>query len=374
MRLFKLKFLLSMVLTWSAPFTFAGTGSSYGGFTFSSDIPKDRVILLKEDIDFLYQLPVMSDSYGLQQMTEMKAVSGPDLHHWILNRLRIFIPEEVDPGRLFALTTQSYDYQNVGLLPKVIRKSINSTTSGAGVLASNVGGLLYIKGKLNRTLGMATVNGKTFPILSPRVGIIQIANSYFENGGLPESEPKSMINRLLRIGTLFHEARHSDGNGTSLGFLHELCPQGHPLAGVHACDKIENGSYGLEARLHRVISRNCAKCTSEEVEVLRLMSLEYFGRLVLSPPVAIKAEKFRQELNTYKHILQLCKSLEGREDQCPATLVKQTNHKYNETRIQLDYFLRTGNGSKPSRPIKDAQAEGFFQDLTLEETKSFMNP
>ncbi|MBC7370687.1 MAG: hypothetical protein H7326_03925, partial [Bdellovibrionaceae bacterium] len=238
------------------------------------------------------------------------------------------------------------------------------------VIATNIGGSLYIIGKREKTLGMATVNGKTLPVLSPRVGIVQVPDSFFSSDN---QKPAKLIDRLLRITTIFHEARHSDGNGTSLGFLHEVCPVGHMLEGKLACDKMENGSYGVEARFQRVLSRNCAKCSNEDLEVLRLMSLQNFGRLILPPQANARAAKVREEMDANRHILQICKTIVGEQDKCSADFIKETKQKYVDTRAQLDYLLRAGNSSKPLRPMVNARPEGFFQEMTIEESGLYMN-
>ena len=348
----------------------AAPGSRYGGFTFGSDLTAGQVKIIKDDIDFMFQLPLMADHYGLSQMTEMKTVSGPDIHNWILNRLRFFISEGVNPDHLFSLTKQFYAYENSAMMPK-LKSGISGTNQEndiGSVIATNIGGSIYIIGKKQQTLGMATVNGKSMPVLSPRVGIVQVPNTFFEGS---EDASKQLIGRLLRITTLFHEARHSDGNGLSLGFLHDVCPKGDLLEGKLACDKMENGSYGLEARLQRVLSRNCVSCKTEDVEILRLMSLQNFSRLILSAPATAKVSRVRQEMDANNHILEICKTLSGENEKCSSKFVKETKQKYVDSRAQLDYLIRVSDGSKPLRPVVDAKPEGFFHEILLEESKTF---
>lgn len=83
--------------------------------------------------------------------------------------------------------------------------------------------------------------------------------------------------RLMRIFTLFHEARHLDQNVVQ--WPHDQCPtpflddsgqdivgilNGDKLEGEWACDWSAYGSYGSTAVMMSNIARFCENCTEEE--------------------------------------------------------------------------------------------------------------
>jgi hypothetical protein len=351
----------------------------YGGFTFSKGMAPEQVNLVMDDIKLLYMLPVMKDSNNFQKLADLKALSGPGYHNWILNRIHYFVSWEENLDSLYYLGRQPYLYPNADLLPNLRGKSLSKygdydddSSGDEGPLAANLGGSLYIRGKAAKTLGTATINGKTMPVLSPRIGIMAIEENYFNRDFLPDPNPFAKISRLYRLSTLFHEARHSDGHGVETGFLHVVCPKGHAFEGKLACDRVENGSYGLEARFDKVLSANCTDCTPAEKEALRLMSLENFSRLLVSPLAASRVVKLQQLLATYKYILKTCEPAAGESRSvCDQQTITTTTQQYNSVRNQIDATFRLAR-EKNLRPMVDATPEGFFQELDLEQSQALM--
>src|SRR5690606_3079638 len=101
---------------------------------------------------------------------------------------------------------------------------------------------------------------QSLEVLSPRVGLIILYDTYFntQKFGINRSNPKAYSNSLNRISTLLHEARHSDGNGPSLGFPHVKCPATKPeYEGFAACDIATNGAYAIEAAMHKKFIEEC---------------------------------------------------------------------------------------------------------------------
>jgi len=344
--------------------------SSYGGFIFSNQISAEHIQLIKEDVNFVYSLPTMRDSNNFQKFSEIKVINGPHLHNWLVNRIRYFVPEQIDFEIFFGLTGQNYKYRVHSELSTLYKRGAQRSDQMT-VLATNLGGALYLYGRQNKNLGTATINGKTKPILSPRIGVIQLADAYFSKDYIPNPNPKAAISRFYRLSTLLHEARHSDGNGEATGFLHVMCPKGHAYEDERACDKYENGAYGLEARFDRLLSKNCPQCSISEVEVLRVMSLDNFSRLILPATAQGKVERLRHALSTYGYILKLCETTKD-EASCSPKKMKENAQKHAEIRNQIEEFLRSGDGVKNQRTIGDSRPEGFYEELSIEQSRKFM--
>lgn len=344
--------------------------SSYGGFIFSNQIPADHIELIKEDINFAYSLPTMRDSNNFQLFSEMKVINGPHIHNWLVNRIRYFIPEQIDFETFFGLTGQDYKYLTPPSLPTLYRRGAQRSDV-VTVLATNLGGALYLYGRQNKNLGTVTINGKTKPILSPRIGVIQLGDAYFSSDYSLSLDLKSVINRFYRLSTLLHEARHSDGNGQSTGFLHVKCPKGHAYEDERACDKYKNGAYGLEARFNRVLSKNCRQCSVSEIEVLRVMSLDNLSRLILPTTDQDKVKHLRHALSTFEYILKLCETTKD-EASCSPKKMKENTQKHAEIRNQIEELFRNRKGAKPQRTVGDSRPEGFFEEFSIEQTREFM--
>lgn len=344
---------------------------AYGGFTISSDLSPERAKLLKEDIEFLYSLPAMNDSNGFLELSQMKMIDGPNLHNWFVNRIRYFVSQGVNLELLYGQTGQPYVYDNQNAISVLQKEAMNRIEENV-VLASNLGSGLYLLGKQRRTLGTFTINGRTRPILSPRIGVVTLTDAYFDQQYLPNPNPSANVSRLYRLSMLFHESRHSDGNGLGTGFLHEVCPVGHPYAGEKACDKMENGSYGMEARFDKVLSKNCKGCKPSEVEELRMMSLDNFSRIIVSSSATNKLARLQQTLSAYRFILNLCKSKAVEDEECSAGKIKETLARYAEARYSLERLVRNEGDAKVSRPIVDPKPEGFFEEHSVEQTKLLM--
>lgn len=156
------------------------------------------------------------------------------------------------------------------------------------VVMSNIGAALYMGGKQqNQVYGMKISRGLLKSPLkaiaeSPRVGIIQIGEGLFmEELTLNNKNPASIANSINRLATFFHEARHSDGNGSSLGFAHSNCPPGHDYAGAAACDENLNGPYTVGATMALEMLKGCEdSCTEREKEILKLVVLDSQNRIM----------------------------------------------------------------------------------------------
>ena len=114
----------------------------------------------------------------------------------------------------------------------------------------------------------------SFEPASSRRGIIFLRRAFFTPGhGLHHF---SIAGSLLRLGLLFHEARHSDDAPDQNGvfrpkLFHVPCEDGRT-----ACDVNIGGSHGIRFAFLAFASYACDTCTEGEKEILRLEALESY--------------------------------------------------------------------------------------------------
>ena len=178
------------------------------------------------------------------------------------------------------------------------RNQLLTAEEGQGVtVMSNMGAAMYMGGKSNRTLyGMKVSRGllkKQIKVVidSPRAGVIQVGEGLFlKQLTVNNEKPESIANSLNRLATFFHEARHSDGNGSSLAFAHSKCPAGHDMAGAYACDENLNGPYTVGALMTTEMLKACDdSCSEREKEILKLIALDSAGRVMTTTHKGTKA-------------------------------------------------------------------------------------
>jgi hypothetical protein len=159
---------------------------------------------------------------------------------------------------------------------------------GGFTVMSNIGAALYLSGKSEQKVyGLKVSNGFLRPmtrvqINSPRSGIIQIGEGLFAPElTINRGDENALANSIFRLGTFFHEARHSDGHGTSLGFTHAICPEGHDYAGAAACDENLNGPYTVGRVMLDEMTKSCeANCSEADREILNLMIVDNASRIL----------------------------------------------------------------------------------------------
>lgn len=184
-------------------------------------------------------------------------------------------------------------YSNsTNLFDNFIDQNNNQQSNNANTkytVMANIGSALYISGKQKEEVyGLKISRGFLRPSIkvkidSPRSGILQIGEGLFAPELLLNSENvNALSNIIFRIGTYFHEARHSDGHGSSLGFTHVDCPVGHDYEGVPACDENLNGPYTVGTLMIKEMSKTCDvdTCSESDKEQLRLLILDNASRIL----------------------------------------------------------------------------------------------
>ncbi len=155
------------------------------------------------------------------------------------------------------------------------------------------------------------INGRQVVVENSRTGLIQLELGYFSSDFAP-----IYGGFFPRLAILVHEARHSDCTGglteenlaafrnrtpypnPACGHLHQKCPEGHPLAGIVACDLHAWGAYGVEALFTSTVVRTAEWVVGELAQELRMMAAESLGRAVLGeemfsgklPPADLSSE------------------------------------------------------------------------------------
>lgn len=152
-------------------------------------------------------------------------------------------------------------------------------------LMVNLGSALYLDGKKNSYIYTVPVANQSVRVTSPRSGIIQIGEGLFIANQISTSDVDSTVNALLRLAVLFHEARHSDGNGQYAAFPHATCTtrSNDPNFGYAgkegACEQNLNGPYAVQVVMLRNFYGACTDCDStEKAGILRLIG-DYQSRL-----------------------------------------------------------------------------------------------
>jgi hypothetical protein len=217
---------------------------------------------------------------------DLKEVSGPSLGEWLRERLHYFVSEAFDPEDAVSMSFEDAHYDKPESMPMLETPSGESTgPKPKYTVAQNLSAAIFFTGKFNAVLLQAEVPGiGQIPIRSPRTGIMKIGEGLFKpilgRYGWTGTDIDTETSRLIRLGALFHEARHSDGNGSSLGFFHARCPEGHDYAGRVVCDRSLNGAYAVGGLVERNLLKQCDKCTVAEKEAHRLYIYDSFNRII----------------------------------------------------------------------------------------------
>jgi len=225
--------------------------------------------------------PMRSPEPELLRIMKLNDASASSIRGWIEDRVQYIVGESFNLEDRASPDNRNFTYENPGVFPSVfeeLRRS-NETISAQTqnmIVMSNVGVALYAIGKKNRHLVNLSIDGVgAIPLTSPRVGVLQIGAAFSEI--TKAADP--LVAQSYHISTLVHESRHSDGNGKSLGFLHEKCSSGD-YAGRHACDKASNGAYKLDALVTRSYLRSCVSCTPRQTQILKIIYLDSESRVL----------------------------------------------------------------------------------------------
>lgn len=281
--------LILLSLTVSERAEAMGRAQSLGAIQAESAVPKEQTQTLRQDFEWLNTLGSRTAPEEMTRVMGLQEVSAPVLSSWLNERVNYVLAEDYELSlmNIRPYLFKDFEFPRTELpdieLPEGLQSFVGSEPARQGkVVMANLGAALYVAGKASDLLLSSKIRGiGRVPVTSPRVGIIQVGEGLFYDGYFGEEfGPESPVRRAFRLDTFFHEARHSDGNGKSLGFLHALCPAGHDYEGQGACDRSTNGPYTVGALVSEELSVNCTECSEGEREAIRLIGLESRTRII----------------------------------------------------------------------------------------------
>lgn len=265
-----------------------------GPFLVASDVPAKQTELLLGDIQALRSLNIQVEDAELARVLKLEKASAASLYQWLNERVNYVVGEKFIFEKSAKIVQKNYHYPS-SELPDTFADGTqlkNGHPLGQEgeltTVMSNEGAMGYFAGRLKGVLvGLKIPGAGIVNLTSPRAGVIQIGPGLFRP--LTRSEDgngsvTSIAGSYSRLSTFFHEARHSDGNGKSLSFMHAKCPVGHDYAGAYACDRNLNGPYTVGALTEKTFLKNCKTCTKAEKEALKLSYLDSKYRVMTFKP------------------------------------------------------------------------------------------
>ena len=284
----KIKTIAALALTLSI-------SSQAAQFTYSENVTNSQMKSIDRDLNVLKNLKFKTASPRTLQVMGLETLDSASSSKWLNERVSYIIAEKDASLKRILLGLAIYSEKDFQLYPNPATNpldNINELTSNvekaeAVTVMANIGAGVYMLGKQQQRLyGLKVSRGilkkqRRIPITSPRVGIIQIGEGLFmKQFAINKNDDNAVSNSLSRLSTFFHEARHSDGNGASLGFAHAICPDNHPMAGNAACDTNLNGPYTVGALMTAELAKSCDSCSESEIEILKVRALEEQSRVL----------------------------------------------------------------------------------------------
>ena len=176
------------------------------------------------------------------------------------------------------------------------------------IAAANIGMALWFKGLVNRMPYTLILKSKEILLASPRLGVMLFGPGYRAGVQAAPSEryPEGHYYTFppeYRQKTLLHEARHSDCTGgvteaelemirhmknhrefndtfknRQCGHMHVLCPEGHELAGLSACDRAPWGAYTVGAIYSTAVSHTM---TGTDRRIMEASAIDAWSRVLI---------------------------------------------------------------------------------------------
>lgn len=340
----------------------------FGGILFHSSVPKSQIEPIKKDLVSLYTNAHADQDQEFLSLAALENGSGPHLHNWLLQRMRYIVGESFELSEENLVVGRGFSFPHTPMPELPSKPSQTPPTSGVVTVMSNLGGVVYMVGKQNRTLFGVNFDRQSVFAKSPRVGIFKVGEGLFRIGKKEPKDPNAQFHTVSRLSTYFHEARHSDGNAHSLSFFHTYCPEGHHYAFYAACDKNSNGPYTIGALATRHMLKNCASCTTEDKAALEANIADSFSRILMVEDSS-SASSLSGFISTYQRVLEsyrLLQRLDPKEAKYQ-TEIENIEAKIAELQRQID-----AAGTPQKAPMLDATPEGQFEVIPLKESMRMM--
>lgn len=368
-----MKSALSLALTLLT--TMSSAATDVAGIALHSSVPRDQVALLKLDLRYVFASKPSTSNSELLRILEAKVVDGPGLFHFLANRVRYVLGADYSLHGEHLVQKDEHTFPQTPL-PDVASETLSRVPeidAHGHVTLANVGASLYIAGKTNSILLGLVFDGKKIYASSPRVGIVRVEESMFATDRLVNPQPRSAANSIVRLSSLFHEARHSDGTGKSTGFLHDLCPPEHDLADRPACEAISNGPYSLGAQVEKHLLEQCSDCSEVEKTQLAANISDSLSRVIKVTSSARMAQltsmirTFKETRDVYQ---QLLATVQGERHALYRAELNKLMARIIELEAELVAETRRVQSAPP--PVGDARAEGSFKEIPITKTTGAM--
>lgn len=338
----------------------------FAGIYLDSSIPTSQIRIIKDDLAYLYNNPIKDVDSEFQTMTELPMVDGPHLFNWIYNRVKFVIGEDYSLRGKNAVTKKGHTFPSNPLPPSLLNRTNRYERIS---IMSNAGAELYLTGKLENVLKGIKLDNKSVFAPSPRVGIIQVGEGHFLERLLINKELQSEANKIKRLSTFFHEARHGDGHSEHVGFIHSKCPPGHPLSGFDACEAYSNGAYSIDAVATKTLLLNCRTCSIEDKTKLSATIADAYSRVVVRSHLKTEAQLL-EEMATYQRVIDFYIGFITANPKGAEASIKELERllkQMKECEAQLKE-LKT-----PVHPKRmDTKPEGPFEEVSVEKSSSLM--
>lgn len=378
-----MRFILTLSLLSLA--TAAFSASEYGAMKFHSSVPADQLKAMTTDLNYLFHNPITASDEEFKNSLGISQNSGPQMHNWLVNRVRYII------GESFELNDQNIRVRTGYIFPSTPIPEIEGSADvaqsageddGIKTVMSNLGSALYLVGKKGMKTGNTmtpilyglALDGETVYATSTRVGIIQVGEGlFFKDFRVTENE-LAPANSISRLGTFFHEARHSDGNGSSTGFAHARCPVTHPYANNFACEKSSNGSYSVGALTLRNLLANCGACTESEKTKLELLVYDSFSRILSGVNNRIRLGMYQSARKEYQDILVAYKEIAPTATGDLKVKIDAEIKKIEDLLLLIDTHMALLQKDLNATPAPlDGNPEGLYRNVSLSESVRAMN-
>jgi hypothetical protein len=240
------------------------TATRDGNIYFESELNEKERGAIVTALDRLRKEELLEADSRLRKIMRLRRLDSTSVRAWIEERVQYIVFDSLPQDKL-VVVSRSHAFDNPGIFPSAFQKVGKNGQEGLSLVMANPGALSYLLGKKHGQLDGLQADGiGLIPFTSPRAGIIATAMGLLSvvNPELPNAV------RGFQLSTLLHEARHSDGNGKSAGFLHARCPSDHDFAGKYVCDQSRNGPYTIDYLVTRAIRKACRGCSAAEKETL----------------------------------------------------------------------------------------------------------
>ncbi len=340
--------------------------SAQAEIQFSKSVPSEQKKLLTRDMFFLANQSYPSDS-KLAQMMEIGSTDGLTILNWIDNRMVRIVGEDFDIEKNISIVNQSFfpEPSATPELPTVVKTPGGSSGGGSGTVKtvmSNLGGAVYISGKMSHVMFSLKVDDSKINMTSPRLGVFKVGEGLFDTKTMIKSPVDSKMSSYYRLATLVHEARHSDGRGASAGFLHAICPSGHRFDGYAGCDASSNGPYTIEGQFLKVAVQNCKDCQPGELELMNKMIADSFSRAVAPAAQTADTSINATIISSYQLLLSFCKNT-------PGSCTPEQKKQYEDAIAKAQAAMQPQTAVAEA-PRWDAAPEGTYPSVSRDNTWS----